>query len=89
MLGIGIDSLPDFIKYSNLLTGNELGKMGALEFIPKIEKENIDQIISELQIDMLDLEIETKVFHLAKLLLSENKVDKALQLLLISKFNNV
>ncbi len=33
-IGIGIDSLPDFIKHSKNLTGNELGKLGNIELLP-------------------------------------------------------
>lgn len=34
-LGIGIDSLPDFIKFSPLLTGNHLGQLGNIEKLPQ------------------------------------------------------
>lgn len=37
-IGIGIDVLPDHIKNSNVFTGNDLGKLGNVESIPKINK---------------------------------------------------
>ncbi|MEN9738954.1 MAG: hypothetical protein RLZZ318_988 [Bacteroidota bacterium] len=35
--GIGVDALPDHIKNSHRLTGNELGKLGNLEAVPDAE----------------------------------------------------
>lgn len=37
-IGIGVDSLPDHIRYSNKLTGNHLGKLGNLLEFPLPEK---------------------------------------------------
>lgn len=37
-IGIGIDSLPEHIRYSKVLTGNHLGRLGNLEHFPKEEK---------------------------------------------------
>jgi len=37
-IGIGIDSLPDHIRYSNKLTGNHLGRLGNLEGFPTDEE---------------------------------------------------
>lgn len=36
--GIGIDQLPEFIKYSSELSGNDLGKLGNLEALPTEEE---------------------------------------------------
>lgn len=33
-LGIGVDSLPEFIRLSTVLTGNDLGQLGNLEHMP-------------------------------------------------------
>jgi len=40
-VGIGIDALPDHIKHSEYLTGNQLGILGGLEKLPS--QEEIDQ----------------------------------------------
>jgi flavin reductase (DIM6/NTAB) family NADH-FMN oxidoreductase RutF len=45
--GIGYDSLPDFIKDSDVYTGNNLGKLGTIEVIPS-EKE-VDEFISQYE----------------------------------------
>jgi flavin reductase (DIM6/NTAB) family NADH-FMN oxidoreductase RutF len=37
-IGIGIDSLPEHIRYSKVLTGNHLGRLGNLEHFPTEEK---------------------------------------------------
>ncbi len=37
-LGIGFDSLPDFIKYHPQLTGNEIGQLANLESLPTSEE---------------------------------------------------
>lgn len=44
-LGIGIDQLPEKIRYSELLSGNDLGKLGNIENLPSSEdvKQFIDQ----------------------------------------------
>ncbi len=42
--GIGFDKLPDFIKNSNIYTGNNLGKFGTIEQIPSAE--DVDKFIS-------------------------------------------
>ena len=37
-IGIGIDSLPEHIRFSKILTGNDLGRLGNLEHYPTEEK---------------------------------------------------
>jgi flavin reductase (DIM6/NTAB) family NADH-FMN oxidoreductase RutF len=37
-IGIGIDSLPEHIRFSKMLTGNHLGQLGNLEHFPTEEK---------------------------------------------------
>jgi len=39
-LGIGVDSLPESIKKSNILTGNDMGMLGNVEKIPLAEEVN-------------------------------------------------
>lgn len=36
-MGIGIDKLPEKIKFSKVLTGNHLGQLGNIEFLPDID----------------------------------------------------
>jgi len=53
-LGIGIDSLPENIRFTNLLTGNDLGQLGNLLELPTDEQINsvIDDLDEELSIDL-------------------------------------
>jgi len=84
-LGIGIDKLPDHIKFSKYLTGNDLGMLGNIEFLPT--EKNIDQMkYSDEVVQLLNSEnekIEQNISHLAKKLLVEGKVLDALSLLMI------
>jgi len=45
-LGIGIDNLPEQIRNSEVLTGNDLGKLGNLEALPT--EEEIENVTKEL-----------------------------------------
>jgi hypothetical protein len=38
-IGIGVDALPDNIRLSNDLTGNDLGKIGSMQKIPSSNEE--------------------------------------------------
>jgi flavin reductase (DIM6/NTAB) family NADH-FMN oxidoreductase RutF len=44
-LGIGVDQIPQNIKNSKILTGNDLGKLGNVETLP--EKHQIDEFLKE------------------------------------------
>jgi flavin reductase (DIM6/NTAB) family NADH-FMN oxidoreductase RutF len=68
--GIGIDQLPEHIRNSKILTGNDLGKLANVIEIPKKE-----------QPDHTNLPIET-AHQLAKKLLDENKIVEAWKLLI-------
>ncbi len=46
-LGIGIDSLPDFIKHSPFLTGNHLGLLGNVEKLPDPNELELVQMRNE------------------------------------------
>jgi flavin reductase (DIM6/NTAB) family NADH-FMN oxidoreductase RutF len=74
--GIGVDGLPDLIKNSNILTGNELGMLGNSNEIPyeqarKIaaEHEEINMIINTITDRQLRQE---KLHTIAKLALGKN-----------------
>jgi len=50
--GIGIDVLPDQIKFNPLLTGNDLGRLGSLDEFPDhpmIEKQKLQKFASEAE----------------------------------------
>jgi hypothetical protein len=39
-LGIGVDAIPEYIRLSNVLTGNDLGMLGNIEALPTQEEIN-------------------------------------------------
>ncbi|MFT4827309.1 MAG: flavin reductase (DIM6/NTAB) family NADH-FMN oxidoreductase RutF [Paracoccaceae bacterium] len=65
-IGIGVDALPEKIRTSSHLTGNDLGILGNMESIPTVE-----EIKRDLSV------MDTPSFSLAKELLSENKPQRA------------
>jgi flavin reductase (DIM6/NTAB) family NADH-FMN oxidoreductase RutF len=78
-LGIGVDALPDKIRNSSILTGNDLGKLGNIEKIPNEEE------LKGLKIP--DSYIENKndlneLHRLAHQLLEKNKLMEAWKVLL-------
>lgn len=79
--GIGIDQIPDAIRLSNVLTGNNLGKLGNVETLPteaELEafKNSVEMLIIQQELQYLD------VHTLAKRYLAENKVALAWKILL-------
>jgi flavin reductase (DIM6/NTAB) family NADH-FMN oxidoreductase RutF len=70
--GMGIDQLPFFIKNSNLLTGNDLGKLGSMEKLP-----HRDQIISATIPDRLRQADKTLIHLYAHELLEQDRVEEA------------
>lgn len=75
--GVGVDAIPESIRTSEVLTGNDLGKLGNVEQLPKasvvqayVEKDQNLQAILEKDI--------VEDLHLyAQALLKENKVEAA------------
>jgi len=83
-LGIGIDQLPEYIRYSKQLTGNNLGLLGNCSKIPAIDPNFTDAFLDEINnLHSHDAEIRRfAVHHYAKELLDEGHIDKAWQVLL-------
>jgi flavin reductase (DIM6/NTAB) family NADH-FMN oxidoreductase RutF len=81
-VGIGVDQIPDAIRTSAILTGNELGKLGSFKALPSPEAVNsyrqsgvLNDIFDEAQHGCQYL---PDLLHLkAKRLLAENKVAEA------------
>lgn len=67
-IGMGFDALPDFIKNSQYLSGNELAQLASLEKTPKYDPSKIA--------------LEEKDFQKAKNFIAEGQIVKALHLLL-------
>lgn len=81
-LGIGIDAIPSEIKESTILTGNDLGKLGNVEKLPK--EAEISAFIAENKdlATLLKSNNRNEIHHRAQLFLEENKIDAAWKLLL-------
>lgn len=83
-LGIGVDALPENIRNSSILTGNELGQLGNLHEMPVIDPafddSHLKQIIQYYSINPEDMEKELHSY--AKKLLAAGKVKEAWQVLL-------
>lgn len=58
-MGIGVDALPEKIRNSKVLTGNNLGQLGNVEYIPKLEVDELNDLkhlygkLSENQIHLI------------------------------------
>ncbi|MEI6522039.1 MAG: flavin reductase family protein [Bacteroidota bacterium] len=83
-LGIGVDQIPNSIRNSKILTGNNLGQLGNIEKIPSMDEavEFTESIkINELTISQSHDKIEM-IHELAKKYLEMNKVKEAWMILL-------
>ncbi|MCS7028058.1 MAG: flavin reductase family protein [Bacteroidia bacterium] len=78
-LGIGIDNIPEPIRYSPILTGNDLGKLGNVAQIPTAE--DAQTFVQQNNYQNLDKEA---LHTTAKHLLSQNKVQEAWKVLVYS-----
>lgn len=83
-LGIGIDALPDNIKYSKTFTGNDLGKLANISEQPVIDVNYTDDVMKNIvqyySLNPADMEEQLHIH--AKNLLDDNKVAEAWQVLL-------
>lgn len=83
-LGIGVDALPENIRNSKILTGNNLGQLGNVHEMPFVEPSFTDDKLKNI-IQYFSLnpdEMERELHAYAKQLLDEAKVHEAWQVLL-------
>ena len=89
-VGIGFDALPDDIRDSKTLTGNDLGQLAGIEELPNETDVNEFKLLelSDLFVSLEDnpSELENELHTKAKALLNENKLEDAWMTLLA--FNN-
>ncbi len=69
-IGIGIDQIPSHIRNSDILTGNNLGQLGNVEFLPSQQEIKEFYALNKLKID-------DDAHRFAQHLLSEGKVHEA------------
>jgi flavin reductase (DIM6/NTAB) family NADH-FMN oxidoreductase RutF len=83
-LGIGVDALPEPIRNSKILTGNNLGQLGNVHEMPVIDPafydDRLKNIFQYYAINPAEMEVELHTY--AKQLLDEGKVREAWQVLL-------
>ena len=83
-LGIGIDALPESIRNSKILSGNNLGQLANVKELPVIEPSfddaHLKQIILYYSLNPDEMEKELHLY--AKKLLDKHKVKEAWQVLL-------
>ncbi len=89
-LGIGVDAIPEDIRTSTILTGNELGKLGNVESLPNETDVNEFKLVelADLFIEFEDdgPTLERKLHEMAQVYLAESQVEEAWKTLLA--FNN-
>ncbi len=71
-IGVGVDTIPDFIKHSEVLTGNNLGQLGNIEIMPTTE-----EITTYNKEHNLKFTTEKEKHQYAKTLLEAHKVKEA------------
>jgi flavin reductase (DIM6/NTAB) family NADH-FMN oxidoreductase RutF len=83
-LGIGVDALPESVRLSNVLSGNDLGQLANVHELPVIDPafydDKLKNIFQYYSINPDDMEKE--IHHYAKSLLENGKVPEAWQVLL-------
>lgn len=83
--GIGIDQLPEHIRNSSVLTGNNLGRLGNLEKIPSQEAISTygqKAEIREITENLTGTERQLALHKLAKVYLEDGETETALNVLL-------
>ena len=87
-LGMGVDNLPEQIRFSKILTGNDLGMLANELAIPDADSVEIykrmNKNVSEIHQRFADdaQQLQTELHRLAQYLLSESKVSDAWKVLL-------
>ena len=81
-LGVGVDSLPDHVRNSMILTGNDLGMLGNVESLPS--KKEIEKFIEEVieRYPIIKNATHREKHKIAQNYLSYGDVQSALKLLL-------
>jgi flavin reductase (DIM6/NTAB) family NADH-FMN oxidoreductase RutF len=83
-LGIGIDALPDSIRHSRILSGNDLGQLANAHALPVVDPayddDRLRQIFQYYAVSPEEMEVELHSY--ARQLLQEGKVSAAWQVLL-------
>lgn len=85
-MGIGIDAIPEWVRNSTVLSGNDLGKLGNVEKLPTLNE--LEDVKLSAEVSNLiskyaqDKNAEEQLHQLSKMLLKEGKVSEAWKVLL-------
>jgi hypothetical protein len=75
--GMGVDALPMGIRESEVLTGNNLGRLGNMEQLPS--KQDVMDISQDPEVKTLS---KIELHHLAQRILEKGNAQKAMSILL-------
>ncbi len=78
-MGIGVDQLPEEVRYSDILSGNDLGQLGNLEQLPNAEQ--IEDYVTSQKLESL-IRDRVQLHKYAKTLIADGKTTEALTLLM-------
>jgi len=81
--GIGVDQLPEAIRNSSVLTGNNLGRLGNLEQLPTEEEIETIATLSEVKSILTGSKTELERHQLAQTWLETGRAHEALALLML------
>jgi flavin reductase (DIM6/NTAB) family NADH-FMN oxidoreductase RutF len=86
-LGIGVDALPESIRNSKILTGNNLGQLANVHEMPVVEPSFVDDKLKNIfqYYSVSPAEMEKEIQLYAKQLLDNNNVAAAWQVLLAAE----
>ena len=89
-IGIGVDNLPEAVRTSRILTGNNLGRLGNVSTLPDndaiAEMRNDPPVADILSVHQNDPQQRTQALHrFAQSLLEQGETEKALQVLLVDE----
>jgi len=81
-IGIGVDALPESIRKSTVLTGNDLGLLGNVESLPTTEEIQNFTIVSEEYKKIIEHSNVVEIHKKAQQLIAEGAISEAWKLLL-------
>lgn len=87
--GIGVDALPEHVRNSSILTGNNLGRLGNVAQLPSaslmanLTKEAEVQAVLKLMVNGEEADYRTRQHRLAQTYLEKGETEKALGVLML------
>ena len=86
VIGVGFDALPDGLRHSTVLTGNDLGQIAALPALPS--REDILGIATDERVKAVLAQDKTReaIHRLAKTLLEQNEVELGAKMALLPDY---